>query len=88
MKLATTWQITLIMIPNAPRGSRWGAFYSARGAFRRVGCISTNWNLCFSYKTVYKLINAISDCHTSSIKNQIIDVGYTSGKEQLDHLDH
>lgn len=82
------WDITLILIPNAPWGQ--GGVHSVLPGvhFSEVGCISTNWNLCFSYKTVYKLINAISDCHTSSIKNQIIDVGYTSGKEQLDHLDH
>ena len=50
--------------------------------------IPINWTLCFSYKTVYKFINAISDCRTSCIENQIIDISYTAGKEQLDHLDH
>ena len=38
--------------------------------------------------TVYKSVNAISDCHTGSIENQIIDIGYTSGKEQLNQLDN
>ena len=31
------WEITLILIPNAPRGHRWGAFCSARGAFGHPG---------------------------------------------------
>ena len=38
--------------------------------------------------TVHKSVNAISDCHTGSIENQIIDIGYTSGKEQLNQLDN
>lgn len=33
--------------------------------------------LCFSSKTAYKFINAISDCHTGSIENQIIDVRFS-----------
>ena len=43
------WEITLILIPNAPRGSGWGAFCPARGAFfrggvhfRGVGCIAVS----------------------------------------------
>ena len=48
------WDITLILIPNAPRGSGRGAFCAARGAFSKggvhfseVGCSSTNWNYIF-----------------------------------------
>ena len=44
------------------------------------------WVLCLSPATVHKLIDTISDCNASSIEDQIIDIGYTSRKEQLNHL--
>ena len=36
----------------------------------------------------YKLIYAAPDRRTGGIEDQVVDVGHTSGKEQLNHLDN
>ena len=59
----------------------WGFYY------RRVNGMKLNkLDLCLFPTAVYKFIDTISDYCTSSIKDQIIDISYTSGKEQLNHL--
>ena len=71
---------------NAVNGSKmvvklWGFYY------RRVKGMKLNkLDLCLFPTAVYKFIDTISDYCTSSIKDQIIDIGYTSGKEQLNQL--
>ena len=88
--LFVLFKARIIGIASSSASCKKGGIYSYKVEVTFAIDRDVNWDygLCFSSETTYKFINAVSDCRTGSIENQIIDIGYTSRKEQLDHLNH